>query len=165
MADPQDFDLWLAQWGSEPPTAYSFGMWQRTANGWVNGVNTHVDMDIAYKNYAAIIKSAGMNGYKGASLLENEPTKAAQTTVGELQQTTVEAMKAAAANGKLDEDQIAMLQTDLLRMTKAKLAEPTVALLEAVKLDINALIQGAAEDLIGQMHAQPQLITGELGTE
>ena len=78
MADLQDFDLWLAQWGSEPPTAYSFGMWQRTANGWVNGVNTHVDMDIAYKNYAAIIKSAGMNGYKGASLLENEPTKAAQ---------------------------------------------------------------------------------------
>lgn len=92
----------------------------------------------------------------------SQVTEAAQTTVDELQQTTVEAMKAAAANGKLDEDQIAMLQADLLRMTRAKLAEPTVALLEAVKLDINALIQGAAEDLIGQMRAQPQLITGEL---
>lgn len=64
MADLQDFVLWLAQWGSEPPTAYSYGMWQRTANGWVNGVNTYVDMDIAYKDYAAIIKSARMNGYK-----------------------------------------------------------------------------------------------------
>lgn len=92
-------------------------------------------------------------------------TQAAQTTVGELQQTTVEAMKAAAADGKLTEDQIRTLKADLLRMTREKLAEPTVQLLEAAKLDINAMIQGAAEDLINQMHTTQQLIAGELIVE
>ena len=92
-------------------------------------------------------------------------TQAAQTTVGELQQTTVEAMKAAAADGKLTEDQIRTLKADLLRMTRKKLAEPTVQLLEAAKLDINAMIQGAAEDLINQMHTTQQLIAGELIVE
>ena len=78
---------------------------------------------------------------------------------------TVEAMKAAAADGKLTEDQIRTLKADLLRMTRKKLAEPTVQLLEAAKLDINAMIQGAAEDLINQMHTTQQLIAGELIVE
>jgi len=50
-------------------------------------------------------------------------------------------------------------------MTREKLAEPTVQLLEAAKLDINAMIQGAAEDLINQMHTTQQLIAGELIVE
>ena len=102
---------------------------------------------------------------KAAIAAIGQVTQAAQTTVGELQQTTVEAMKAAAADGKLTEDQIRTLKADLLRMTREKLAEPTVQLLEAAKLDINAMIQGAAEDLINQMHTTQQLIAGELIVE
>ena len=102
---------------------------------------------------------------KAAIAAIGQVTQAAQTTVGELQQTTVEAMKAAAADGKLTEDQIRTLKADLLRMTRKKLAEPTVQLLEAAKLDINAMIQGAAEDLINQMHTTQQLIAGELIVE
>ena len=102
---------------------------------------------------------------KAAIAAIGQVTQAAQTTVGELQQTTVEAMKAAAADSKLTEDQIRTLKADLLRMTREKLAEPTVQLLEAAKLDINAMIQGAAEDLINQMHTTQQLIAGELIVE
>lgn len=78
---------------------------------------------------------------------------AAQLTVGELQQTAVEAMKAAAPNGKLSDAQIADLKRQLLSKTAEKLSAPVVQLLEASKTDVNALIQGAAEDMINQMHA------------
>ena len=90
MADLKDFDLWLAQWSSNPPTAYSFGMWQHTANGWVDGVYTYVDMDIAYKDYAAIIKRAGLNGYKETTQPAKAPDanntrkKIVQKAIGEL---------------------------------------------------------------------------------
>lgn len=78
---------------------------------------------------------------------------AAQLTVGELQQTAVEAMKAATPNGKLSDAQIADLKRQLLSKTAEKLSAPVVQLLEASKTDVNALIQGAAEDMINQMHA------------
>ena len=81
---------------------------------------------------------------------------AAQLTVGELQQTAVDAMKAAAPNGKLTDAQIAALKQQLLNKTAEKLSAPVVALLEASKTDVNALIQGAAEDMINQMHASAE---------
>ena len=83
----------------------------------------------------------------------NQVILAAQLTVGELQQTAVEAMKAAAPNGKLSDAQIADLKRQLLSKTAEKLSAPVVQLLEASKTDVNALIQGAAEDMINQMHA------------
>lgn len=135
----------------------------------------NVGLDILAKAAIAAIGLAGawatakigQNNKKLANIKAaiGQVTQAAQTTVGELQQTTVEAMKAAAADGKLTEDQIRTLKADLLRMTREKLAEPTVQLLEAAKLDINAMIQGAAEDLINQMHTTQQLIAGELIVE
>ena len=126
----------------------------------------NVGLDILAKAAIAAIGLAG--AWATAKIGHNNKLaniKAAQPTVGELQQTTVEAMKAAAADGKLTEDQIRTLKADLLRMTREKLAEPTVQLLEAAKLDINAMIQGAAEDLINQMHTTQQLIAGELIVE
>lgn len=134
----------------------------------------NVGLDILAKAAIAAIGLAGAwatakigqnNKLANIKAAIGQVTQAAQTTVGELQQTTVEAMKAAAADGKLTEDQIRTLKADLLRMTRKKLAEPTVQLLEAVKLDINAMIQGAAEDLINQMHTTQQLIAGELIVE
>lgn len=134
----------------------------------------NVGLDILAKAAIAAIGLAGAwatakigqnNKLANIKAAIGQVTQAAQTTVGELQQTTVEAMKAAAADGKLTEDQIRTLKADLLRMTRKKLAEPTVQLLEAAKLDINAMIQGAAEDLINQMHTTQQLIAGELIVE
>lgn len=75
----------------------------------------------------------------------------AQITVGELQQTVVNAIKQ--GGGKLDDELIAKLQKDLISMTEEKLSIPTIALLEAAKVDITALITGAGEDWIGKMKA------------
>ena len=81
----------------------------------------------------------------------NEATKAAQTTVLELQQTTVEAMKAAHEDGKLTEDEIKNLSAMLLEKALDKMSEPAKTLLMAAGVDISAIITGAGEAMIGAM--------------
>lgn len=81
-----------------------------------------------------------------------ELIEAAQQTVMELQQTVVEGMKAAATDGKLTEDEITELSMMLLDKTKQKMSLPAIQLLEAAAVDVNALIRGAGEALIAQLH-------------
>lgn len=81
----------------------------------------------------------------------NEATRAAQTTVLELQQTTVAAMKAAHEDGKLTEYEIKNLSAMLLEKALDKMSEPAKALLMAAGVDISAIITGAGEAMIGAM--------------
>lgn len=74
-----------------------------------------------------------------------------QQTVNDLQQTTVERLKASHADGKLTQDEIAMLGDTLLVITEAKLADSVKGLLAAAKVDIEALIRSAAESYISTM--------------
>lgn len=60
----KQFDLWLAQWRSAGFTYENpIGLWQYTSSGSVEGISGRVDRDIAYKDYAAIIREAGLNGF------------------------------------------------------------------------------------------------------
>ena len=70
------FDLWLAQWRSAGATYENpIGLWQYTSSGSVDGIAGRVDRDIAYRDYAAIIREAGLNGLGGgAPVLPQEPT-------------------------------------------------------------------------------------------
>lgn len=77
---------------------------------------------------------------------------AAQQTVMELQQTLVEELKDKAADGKLSEDEITELGFLLVNKTKQKMSLSAIGLLEAASVDVNALIRGAGEALIEQMH-------------
>ena len=58
------YDKWLAQWTKSPSYNKSFGIWQYTDKGNVNGINGNVDMNIAYKDYPTIIKNKGLNKIK-----------------------------------------------------------------------------------------------------
>lgn len=82
----------------------------------------------------------------------NELISAAQLTVLELQQTTVEKLKEAAEDGKLSEQEIEALGEVLLSGAKEKMAKPSLDLLIASGVDINKIIIGAGEALIAQMH-------------
>lgn len=55
------FDLWLARYGGKP-ACEGMGMWQYSSSGRVNGISGNVDLDIAYRDYPAIIKKCGLNG-------------------------------------------------------------------------------------------------------
>ena len=83
---------------------------------------------------------------------KDELIEAAQQTVMELQQTVVEGMKAAAQDGKLSEEEITELSIMLLNKTKQKMSLPAIRLLEAAAVDVNALIRGAGEALIAELH-------------
>lgn len=68
------YDVWLARYPKDqsktkpedkPKTAFAFGMWQYTSTARVRGVSTNVDMSHAYKDYASIIKRAGLGAVRG----------------------------------------------------------------------------------------------------
>ena len=62
-----DYDKWVARYGAKPSYVTSYGMWQTTSSGRVNGYNGNLDLNEAYKDYPNIIKENGLNGYsKGA---------------------------------------------------------------------------------------------------
>ena len=81
----------------------------------------------------------------------NEATKAAQTTVLELQQTAVEAMKAASEDGKLTDSEIKDLGALLLEKALDKMSATAKNVLTAAGVDLTAIITGAGEAMIAAM--------------
>ena len=81
----------------------------------------------------------------------NEVIHAAQQTVLELQQTTVEGMKKAHEDGKLTKDEITELGKLLIDGAMAKMSDTSKNLLNAAGVDISAIIRGAGEALIARM--------------
>lgn len=96
-------------------------------------------------------KIAKREELKNISAATEEATKAAKTTVLELQQTTVEHLKAASADGKLTKDEIDSLGKALLEGTVAKMSASAVKLLNAAGVDLSELIKGVGEAMIAGM--------------
>ena len=66
--DLKAYDKWVARYGSKPSYVTEYGMWQFSSkNGKVKGASNKLDVDYAYKDYPAIIKKAGLNGYAKAA--------------------------------------------------------------------------------------------------
>ena len=82
-----------------------------------------------------------------------ELTNAAEQTVLELQQTTVDGLKEASADGKLTKEEIAMLGKKLLEGALAKMSDSGIGVLKAANVDINAIVTGAGEALIAKIKA------------
>ena len=82
---------------------------------------------------AALItaKLAKNEELKSIAAATDEATKAAEQTVLELQQTTVEGLKKASADGKLTKDEIAELGKALMEGAMAKMSTSAVNLLNA----------------------------------
>lgn len=81
----------------------------------------------------------------------SELTAAAEQTVLELQQTVVEDLKTASADGKLTQQEIHSLGQKLLKGTLEKMSDSGISVLKAANVDINALITGAGEAMITKM--------------
>lgn len=88
---------------------------------------------------------------KAISEATQQVIDAAIQTTGELQQTVVNDLKAASADGKLSNEEINTLYHDVVVLTLDKLSVPTINLLNAVGADIEAIIHGATEDWINTM--------------
>lgn len=82
-----------------------------------------------------------------------ELTAAAEQTVYELQQTVVDELKEASADGKLTQDEITNLGKLLLEGTLQKMSDSGINVLKAANVDINAIVTGAGEALIARIKA------------
>lgn len=96
-------------------------------------------------------KIAERKGLENIAAATNEATDAAQRVVQELQQTTVEAMKAASEDGKLTQSEIEQLGAMLLEKALAQMSEPAKKILTAAGKDIKAIIMSAGEAMIQSM--------------
>lgn len=85
------------------------------------------------------------------SIAMDELISHTQQTVGELEQTVVKDLKAAAVDGKLTDEEITSLGVTLYNITIRKLSDPAKKLLEAASVDIQAMITSAAEDWINTL--------------
>ena len=81
----------------------------------------------------------------------SELTTAAEQTVWELQQTCVNELKAASADGKLTADEITGLGRKLLEGTLTKMSDSAINVLKAANVDVNAIVTGAGEALIAKI--------------
>lgn len=63
MSELKGSDKWEAAYSKVDNELVENGIWQYTSKGSVPGIVGDVDMDYSYKDYAAIIKKAGLNGF------------------------------------------------------------------------------------------------------
>lgn len=66
MSELKAYDLWIADYRSSVGYPGSYGIWQYSSNGRVPGINGAVDLNIAYQNYASIIRRAGLQPAQSA---------------------------------------------------------------------------------------------------
>ena len=98
-------------------------------------------------------------GVAGAWLVtqigKSQHLKTINAAVGELttaaEQTVVDDLKAASADGKLTQEEITKLGKKLLEGTLAKMSDSGIGVLKAANVDINAIVTGAGEALIARI--------------
>lgn len=111
ISELKAYDKWVANWSSLPYYVNDYGMHQTTSNGSVSGWYGRLDLDVAYKDYPAIMKTNGLNGFKKEA---QEPEKVeepgkpieAELKVGDKVEIT--GMGRASAGGNLPETNLAV---------------------------------------------------------
>lgn len=63
-ATAKRYALWLAEYGSKLNYSGTYGMWQYSSTGKVNGISGNADCNYCYEDYPKIIKDGGFNGFK-----------------------------------------------------------------------------------------------------
>ena len=69
------FTVWLAQWSSNPTYQGTYGMWQYTSDGSVNGINGRVDMNYQVKELGGKIGTTSSSNKKSNEEIANEVIK------------------------------------------------------------------------------------------
>jgi lysozyme len=70
------FTVWVAQWSSKCNYSGSYGIWQYSSKGKVNGISGNVDMDYSYIDFPSAIRNGGFNGYgKSAAVQHHDDRK------------------------------------------------------------------------------------------
>ena len=93
---------------------------------------------------------------KSIGMATQQIVDAALQTAGELQQTMVNDLKEASADGKLSKEDIATLGRDVVELTLLKLTQPTKDLINGAGGDVEAIIHGATEAWLEEIKRLPK---------
>lgn len=85
------------------------------------------------------------------SIALDELDNAVYSTVGELQQTVVDGLKAGAEDGKLDPDEVKALGEKLVEITCSKLSQPAADIINAAGIDLIAYIKSLGEHYVHEL--------------
>lgn len=94
MSKLQAYSVWCAHYGVSK-AGYPCAMWQYSSGGSVPGISGRCDMNWAYIDFPAVIKSAGLNGW-------SEPAKMVTYKIGPMSAGDAKRVKALADELKLD---------------------------------------------------------------
>jgi lysozyme len=84
------FTVWVAQWASKCNYSGSYGIWQYSSKGKVNGISGNVDLDYSYTDFVTTIKNGGFNGYgKNTSAASTSTTTSSKKSVDEIAKEVV----------------------------------------------------------------------------
>jgi hypothetical protein len=108
----------------------------------------------------AAMKLSETQKFKALSAAVTEATDMAQQTVSALQQTLVDGWKAAAPDGKLTDEQIALLNQKLLEITKSKMSDAAIKLIIGANKDLDAIIQDAGEAWLRRIKGDDEPLAG-----
>lgn len=61
------FTIWVAQYNNTCTLGKAHDMWQYSSSGRIDGITGNVDMNHCYRDFAAEIKKAGLNGYSAGT--------------------------------------------------------------------------------------------------
>lgn len=61
------FDKWVAQWSSQCDYEKTYGIWQYTSKGEINGIDGYVDLNYSFKDYPTIIRNNNLNQLKSVN--------------------------------------------------------------------------------------------------
>lgn len=69
------YDMWCAQYGSKCTCPLPYGIWQYSSKNalGIPGYGSSLDSNHVYKDYPSIIKSAGLNNWRGANPIPDTP--------------------------------------------------------------------------------------------
>lgn len=108
----------------------------------------------------AATRLAKTQKFQSLSAAVTEATAMAQQTVSALQQTLVDGWKAAAPDGKLTDEQIALLNQKLLEITKSKMSDAAIKLIIGANKDLDAIIQDAGEAWLRRIKGDDEPLAG-----
>lgn len=130
-----------------------------------NGLNILEAACVTALSIAAAVwakKGGEQKNFQNIILAVSSVLEMTRLTVGELKQDMVDRLKEISATGKLTPEQVKEINNELLARTLKKLSEPTKNLLDAVGIDICALIMGAGEDWVRELKVQNGIALDQL---
>lgn len=78
----KSFDIWLSEWGPKMNYTENVTIWQYSSEGSVPGIDSSVDMDISFKDYASISESTSSeNESSESNSYENESSESDSSDV------------------------------------------------------------------------------------